>query len=205
MRRVLRIVVADASLTCAESLVAGRKRSEAAIIYDSLYGPGFPVHIRTAAMCGAITARETGGIPLLVKQLRGQDEAMLAAAWRAARELPGVTVTKALASEVGKLPAEKQVLLIQVLGDRGDQAALPAVLEAAKSGAPNVRVAALQVLPRVDDGKSSQAILLRSITAGQSDAESEAALASLGQIGGADTNRKILAALPPPPRHCAPS
>ena len=192
----LQIAFADASLTCAETLVAGRKRSEAAAIYDSLCGAAFPGHIRTAAMCGAITARQTDGLPLLVQQLRSQDAAMLAAAWRAARELPGSSVTKALAGELGKLPAEKQVLLVQVLGDRGDKAALPVVLDAAKNGAADVRVAAIRVLPRVDDGSSSLPILLRSVTAGQSPAESDAALASLGRIEAADANARILAALP---------
>ena len=193
---VLRITLADASLTCAETLVAARKRSEAAAVLDGLYGPGFPDHIRTAAMCGAITARQDGGIPLLVKQLKSQDNAMLAAAWRAARELPGTNATKALAAELGKLPEEKEVLLVQVLGDRADKAALPALLVSAKGGSPKVRVAALQALPRIDDGKSSLPILLQAITAGQSAAESEAALSSLSQIGGADTNAKILATLP---------
>ncbi len=192
----LRIVFADASLTCAEALVAARQRSEAAPIFDRLHAPEFPDYIRTAAMCGAITAREADGIPLLVKQLKGQDAAMLAAAWRAARELAGASVTTALASELGKLPSEKQVLLIQVLGDRGDKDALPAILDATKSGAPAVRVAAIQALPRVDDGSSSLPVLLRAVTAAQTPAESEAAIAGLSQVGGADTNSKILATLP---------
>ncbi|MDQ1301552.1 MAG: hypothetical protein QG637_1474, partial [Chloroflexota bacterium] len=195
-RGALQIAIADASLTCAENLVANRKRSDAANICDSLCGPEFPAYIRTAAMCGAITARQDGGIPLLVKQLKGQDNALLAAAWRAARELPGTKVTKALAAEVGKLPADKEVLLIQVLGDRGDKAALPAVLVAAKSAAAEVRVAALQVLPRIDDNGASLPVLLAAVTAGKSAAEAEAALSGLSQMGGADTNAKILAALP---------
>jgi HEAT repeat protein len=190
------IAFADASLTCAERLVADRQRDEATAIFDRLVGAGFPNHIRTAAMCGAITARQAAGIPMLVQQLKSQDKAMLAAAWRAARELPGPNVTKALAAELGRLPAEKQVLLIQVFGDRADKAALTAVLEAAKSGSSTVRVAALQALPRVDDGKSSLPILLQAVTAGQNAAESDAALVSLGQIGGPEANAKILAALP---------
>ncbi len=192
----LQIAFADASLTCADTLVVNRKRTEAAGIYDRMCDIGFPNHIRTAAMCGAITARESAGIPLLVKQLNSDDKAMLAAAWRAARELSGSDVTRRLAAELPKLPAEKQALLVQVLGDRGDRSALPAVLERANKGDENVRVAALQVLPRIDDGKSSQAILLRALTAGHSPAESGAALTSLGLIGGADTNARILAALP---------
>ena len=164
----LKIAFADANLTCAEMLVAHRQRSQAAAIYDSLCGSGFPDYIRTAAMCGAITARQTGGTSLLVEQLRSQDEALSAAAWRAARELRGATVTKALAAELGKLPAEKQVLLIQVLGDRGDKAALPAVVDAAKNGAPAVRVAAIRTFPRIGDASLVPFLL---DTAAQADTE----------------------------------
>lgn len=192
----LQIAFADASLTCADTLVASRRRSDAAAIYDRMTGPGFPDYIRTAAMCGAITAREAGGVPLLLKQINGDDPAMLAAAWRAARELAGPAVTKALAAELPKLPARKQVLLIQVLGDRGDQTALPALVAAAKSGAEDVRVAAIQILPRVDDGKAAQPVLLQAITSARSAAETNAALVSLNLIGGDDTNAKILATLP---------
>lgn len=192
----LQITLADASLTCAEALVTGGKRTEAAAFFDSLSGAGFPDHIRTAGMYGAITARQDGGIPLLVKQIKGQDQALLAAAWRAARELPGAKVTKALAAELGNLPEEKQIPLVQVLSDRADATALPVMLAMAKSGSPAVRVAALKALPRVDDGKSCLAPLLHAVTSGQTAAESEAALAGLGQIAGADTNARILATLP---------
>jgi len=190
-----RNALADACLACAEQLVAERKRSEAAAIYDAMTAPGFPDYLRTAAMYGAITSREAGGVALLVKQLHAQDKAMLSAAWRAARELPGAGVTKALAAEFAKFPADKQTALLHVLGDRTDSTALAVVLEGTKATAPAVRVAALQVLPRVDDGKSSLPVLLRAVTGGQSPAETDAALASLGQIGGADANASILAAM----------
>lgn len=191
----LQLAFADASLTCADNLMLHRKRNDAAAIYDRMYGAGFPDHIRTAAMWGAITARGNSGLPLLLKQIEGQDPALLAAAWRAARELPGADVTKALARELEKLPAEKQAMMIRVLGDRGDRAGLPAVLDHAAKGSDNVRVVALQALPRLDDGKSSQ-VLLNAVTANRSVEESNAALTSLALVGGADTNAKILAALP---------
>lgn len=192
----LQIAFADASLTCADNLMLNGKRTEAAAIYDGMHGFAFPPHIRTAAMWGAITAREARGVPLLLKQVEGDDPAMQAAAWRAARELPGASVTKALAAELGKVSPEKQGQLIKVLGDRGDRAALPAVIEYAEKGDDKVRVTALQVLPRVDDGKSGPAVLLRTITSGRSAAETDVAFTSLALVGGNDTNAKILAALP---------
>lgn len=191
-----RLSLADACLTCAEMLVADRKRSEAAAIYDRLHVKDFPDYIRTAAMGGAITARGADGLPLLLTQLKGNEPALLAAAWRAARELPGAKVTTALGAELAGMPAEKQVLMIQVLADRGDKAALPVVLGAAKSGSSVVRVAAIKALPRVDDASVVLATTLLAMVNEPSAEAAEAALASLGQIASPETNAKILAAIP---------
>ncbi|MBI5688866.1 MAG: hypothetical protein HZC55_02125 [Verrucomicrobia bacterium] len=189
-----RLALADASLTGAEGLARAGLHAEAAAIYDSLCGKAFPDYIRTAAMGGAILSRQAGGIPLLVQQIQGDDPALLSAGWRAARELAGGAVTRALAEQLPKLPAAKQVPLLQVLGDRGDPIALPAVLDLAAKGAGAVRVAALQALPRVDDGKAALPVLLQAVTAGGDAAE--VALSGLGAIRGAEVDAKVLAALP---------
>lgn len=189
------ITLADACLTAAERLVTDGKRTEAAAIYDGLYGPAFPDYLRTAALGGAITARGADGLALLLQHLKGQDPALLAAAWRAARELPGAKVTPALAAELPRFATEKQVLLLQVLADRGDKAALAVVLEAAKSGPSAVRVAAIKALPRVDDGGAALATALLALATGPAGPEAEAALASLGQITSSETNAKVLAAM----------
>ena len=177
--------------------MADGRRKEAAGLYDVMHGAKFAGHIRTAALCGAIIAREAdGGLPVLLKYLGSQDEALLAAVWRAARELPGAIVTKALADELGRISEEKQIALLQVFGDRGDGEALPAVCEAAQARALAVRVAAIQVLPRLDAAGTSVSLLLHSAIAGQDVGETGAALASLGQIRGTDANALIQAALP---------
>ena len=50
-------------------------------------------------------------------------------------ELPGAEVTTALAGELANLPADKQVLVSDVLGYRGDASAGPALLALAAKGA----------------------------------------------------------------------
>lgn len=193
---VRQIAYADASLACAEALVADGRRKEAAALYDVMYGPSFSGHIRTAALGGAITAREAGGgLPMLLKYLGSQDDALLAAVWRAARELPGPIVTKALADELGKISEEKQIALLEVLGERGDGVALAAVVEAVQAPAIAVRVAAMQVLPRLDAEGTSVAVVLRSAIAERDAVETGAALACLGQIRGTEANARIQAAL----------
>ncbi len=192
----LKFAFADSSLACAEALVLAGQRRAAAAIYDLLCGSDYPSHVRTAAMRGAITSRERAGLPLLVQQLKGDDRALLAAAWRAARELPGPEVTKALAAEFPRLPEDKQVLLLQVFGDRADSAALPAALDAASRGSPPVRLAALQTLPRLDDGRSALPVLLQAVAAGRTPEETSAALASLGSLESKEADARLLATLP---------
>ena len=47
--------------------------------------------------------------------------------------LPAKEVGQALLAQVDKVPADRKALVIAALADRGDAAALPAALEAAKS------------------------------------------------------------------------
>lgn len=82
----------------------------------------------------------------MLEAIRGPDHALAAAAVRAAMELPGSEVTAALSAELAKLPADKQVLLINTLGYRGDAAAGPALLPLAAKGPDAVRLAAVQNL-----------------------------------------------------------
>lgn len=192
----LQPALADARLACAEAMISGGKAKQAIAIYDSLCSSEFPPHIRTAAMYGSIMVRQADGLPLLLNQLKGQEAAMLAPVQRAARELPGPKVTEALAAEFARLPVEKQLLLLPIFGDRGDARALPVVLKAAQQDDAGVRLAALRVLPRIDDGRSSLPILLRSVMAARTPAESAAALSSLEQIADTNANSQILAALP---------
>ena len=64
-------------------------------------------------------------------------------------EIPGPEVTAALSGELPKLPADKQVLLVNTLGYRGDASAGAALLAAAAKGPDEVRLVAIQNLTRL--------------------------------------------------------
>ncbi len=83
---------------------------------------------------GAILARRADGLPLLLEQLRSPDNARFGIGLRTARELPGRAVTEALAAELPHTSPERQSYLLLALGDRSDDAVLPAVVAAAGSG-----------------------------------------------------------------------
>jgi hypothetical protein len=114
---------------CAEALSAHGQSAQSLAIYDRLRGLAqAPQQVRCAALRGAILTRRKEGIPLMVEAIRSADYALTAAAVRAATELPGSEVTAALVGELPKLPADKQVLLVNTLGYRGDPSAGPALL-----------------------------------------------------------------------------
>jgi HEAT repeat protein len=96
---------------------------------------------------------------MLVEAIRGNGFVLVAAAVRTAMEMPGANVTKALADELTKHPADKQILLIQTLGRRGDAGALPALFNLARTAGGPVRIAAIRVLPEIG-GASAVPVLV---------------------------------------------
>ena len=188
-----RFALVNACLVCAEQLLTQNQPREAMAMYDLLLKSDLPGPLRMAAMRGAILTRGPDGLPLLVEQLKSPDASMLAIALRVVRELPGEDVTKALAADSGALPEERQVLLLQALGDRGDKAALPAVLATAKNGSTQTRVAALRAVAKLGDASAVPLLL-----AAASDAEREvaqAAQATLAMLPGTPVDNALVASL----------
>ena len=136
---------------CAESLAASDQKEQAVAIYDELSKLDSPHQVRGGALRAAILTRDRGGAKLLRQYLQSKDYIMFSAAVQAAQEMPGDRVTKALLNEMKNLPADNQILIIQTLGRRGDKAAVPALLDVAKSGEKPVRVAAIQTVTELAD------------------------------------------------------
>jgi HEAT repeat protein len=180
----------EGRLYCADALAAQGRRDEAVKIYERLCTAEAPSPIRVAALRGAILARPSG-VPLLLEQLHSSDPSMFGVAlWLAQHELPGAETTQALAAELGKLAAERQVMLIQALGNRGDPAALPALLAAAKSNEKRIRLAAIRALPKIPDASAIPTLL---DALGDSDGEiSQAAQDSLGKLPGKEVDAAVV-------------
>lgn len=132
----------DAALRCAEALLADGKRKEVLAIYERLLQDKTP-QVRAAAVRGLLCF---GDAPL-EKFLVEDDPVAFAAALKALQdELPGEAVTRAAAAQLEKLTPVSKPLLITALGNRGDVAAQPVVLAAAKAGDKATRVAAFRAL-----------------------------------------------------------
>jgi len=190
----LRSGLIDAYLLCADQLLKDGKKDEAAAIYQEMYAPTESNTIRIAALRGLVLAKGEQAMPLLTAALTGKDERLQAIAVSLAQEMPGPGATKALIGLMPQVPPTAQAALLNELGRRGDAAALPAVLDAAKNKEPVVRAAAFRALGTL--GGAAEVGLLAQAAATADPAEADAARASLAALRGPTVNQAILAALP---------
>jgi len=185
----VRPAVAEGCILCAEGLLTEGKTAEAAGLYDKVRQADVPKQRMLEATRGAILARGSAGIPLLVEQLHSADRALFAMGLTTARELSGPDVAKALVAELGRATPDRQALLILALADRGDTEALPAMLQAAQSGPNQVRIAAIGMLKQLGDA-SCVPILLEIAVAAEEDV-AQAAVAALEELPGEGVNADL--------------
>jgi HEAT repeat protein len=175
-------------------LLAERKYDKAAKLYETVRKADVPKQRILEATRGAILARQTDGIPLLLETLHSPDKAVFSIGLRTARELPGRAVTEALAAEIGKTPPDRAGPLFLALADRNDPAVLPVVLATGKNGSKPVRLLAIEVMVR-DGSPACVPVLLDTLA--ESDAElAKAAKAALAGLWGAEVDTQLTARLP---------
>ena len=145
-----RVAFCEGLFRCAEQLERDGRRREAIAIYDRLMAfDAAPHQVRAGAWRGAILARGQSGLSLLTRGLTGTDYIAAAAAARAALELPGREVTVALARVLPSLTGDRKVLVIGVLGKRGEPSALSTLVKEARAGETATRVAAVRAIPEL--------------------------------------------------------
>ena len=148
--------------------------------------------------CFAVTqiafCAEDESIKFIIDVLKGNDRQMQSAVIQMVREMPGAEITKALIKELPNLSPAGQVQLLSALGDRGDAAALPAVIAAVDSTDQSVRIVALRALGQL--GGASNVVLLAQKAAAASGDEQKAAQESLYRLRGPEVDNAILAAIP---------
>jgi HEAT repeat protein len=185
-----RAAVAEGCIRCAERFLADEKSSNAVKLYDAVRKAEVPKQKRLEATRGAILARQSAGIPLLVEQLRSGDQAFFGIGLKAARELPGSDATKAVITELHGAPTERKPLILLALADRDDPDALATVIDSAKSGSKELRLTAVGVLDRL--GRSSSVPVLLTVAADTDRSLAQAALGALGRMSGEDLDREII-------------
>ena len=140
-------------------------------------------------------------VQMVVKLLSEKDKDLRAVGLDQIRnEAKGAAATKQFAAQLPKLSAAEQVALLSALADRGDDAALPAVIELLNnSDDETVRVAAVTTIGSLGDS-TDLALLLKALANGSA-AEKTAAKSAVQRLRGEDVPGAIAAALknsPPP-------
>jgi HEAT repeat protein len=189
----IRSAVAEGCIRCAERLLVEGNGVQAVKLFDAVCRAEVPKERIVEATRGAILARGPAGAPLLVEQLRSPDKARLAIGLRVARELAGREATVALAAELPRAAPERQALLIMALADRGDITALPAVLEAARSGSDEVRIAAVRALGQL--GNASCVPVLLEAAWGADAGLSQTAVSVLAAVPGKEVDDDVIGRL----------
>lgn len=137
---------------------------------------------------------QDSAIGIIIDILNSEDKTMHAAAISMIKDIPGEEATKAFAKELPNLPALSQVQLLSALAERGDRAALPAVVEAANAKDESVRLASLKALGQLGD--ASSVTLLAQTAASTKGEQQKAACESLYQLRGSDVDEAILTSIP---------
>jgi HEAT repeat protein len=159
----------------AAARLAGRGNREAAVaLCENVRHADVPRASRVAATYGAIVYAGSAGVSLLPAMIKSADKALFAAALRASYRLPGTETTKALLAALDGPPAPRRAMVLAALGNRGDKAALPAVLKAAASGEGEVRQAAISALAQLGDVSVVPVLLDAAADADQGVAEAAA-------------------------------
>lgn len=186
----------DGLLGCAERLAVKGQRDQAAALYDRvLKVPNVRREIHTGAFLGAVLNHSAEkAVPLLLEALRGESEDGFSDALRASRQLSAdKKITAALADALPALAPERKVRLIDVLGQRGGEAAGTALLAEAKEGPVEVRVAAVKAMTRM--GYSQALRLIEQLACAEEGDVTKAARESLSFFPGEDGDAVIKAML----------
>jgi len=134
---------------------AGQGHTEASLaIYNALREAKTPHQVRSAAIRGAIVLYGPGNLTVLHHCLSSSDYAVVSAAVSASLELTDQKITQALTSGLEDRSTDQQVLIIGVLGLRGDPTGIPGLHEMAKQAKRPARLAALKALSQMGDAST---------------------------------------------------
>ncbi len=176
----VRAAIGDGLLAVAQIRADEGNTAEAAAWFDRVHGADLPTHLHLAAARGAIQSGAADALERFLELVRADEAAAFAMALEVGRLLPAAEVAPLVAAELSESPAHRQPLLVTLLGDLGDRAALPAVVEAVGSGDQAVRLAALSALGNLGD--ASTLPLLLELAAGEDEEGAGAARQSLGRL-----------------------
>ena len=151
--------ICDGLLLCGANLAAQNQAGEAKAMYDGLLSQTLPARLRAAALRGAVLCDPAASLKRLGAMLHDNDLCVFAMALRVAVEMKDKNVTGVLVSEIGKLPADRAIAVVKILGTRADKSALPRLLEMAQKGEKGVRIEAVPAVAEIGDASAAPALV----------------------------------------------
>lgn len=190
----LKPVVAASVMECAEGRLAGKSEGAAVELYDMLLRDlALPAFIRKATMIGKITASGDRAPAIVMEQLKGSDPDMQEAAIVKIEDVIKPEAVGPICSLLPGLSESGQIKLLAALSRYPKERVLPTVLQAARSQAAPVRLAALRALESVGDASSVP--FLAETAANSRGAEQSAARSALRMLKGRPADDAVLALL----------
>lgn len=181
---------AAASLLAAEQLLADGNKDEAAAIYTDLQAAAWPKQVRVGAFAGLLFAEPKKAVARITAAIAGDDPEKKGAAIAAIAKLEGKEVVDRFAAELPGMEPAVQVLVIDILADRGGDTAREAILKVGKAAKGQVRIAAAEALADVGDASCVPWLAEVAATAADGDTR-EAARRGLLMMDGAGVNEKL--------------
>ena len=171
----------------------GHKTQAIALLEKLSASNDVPVHVRLAATLQSIDLQGKNGLKTLTGALASSDEGLFATGLRAARLLPATDTSKTVLEALKGAPPARAALLLTLLGDLADPAALATVVKAVQAKEPVVRIAALEALASL--GNADQVLLLLDAAGDPSEAVAAQAQKTLAKLPGGDVDEVVLGLL----------
>jgi HEAT repeat protein len=188
-RPSLRVTAADACLTAADTLLIEGKNADALIVLAAVRSAELPKHINVASRFGEIRAGSQNVNDLMNSYLSDNDPDLFRIGLELAHNLTDANTTGQLTKQLDALPPARRILLMHVLGNRGDATALPTVIAASSSSDDNMKIAAVRVLGALGD--SSVVPILLTAAVSDDEALADTARNSLAVLGGDDVDLRL--------------
>jgi HEAT repeat protein len=149
-------------------------------LFKDLMSETWPEPVRLGAFRALAVAAPDHSPKLIGEVLSGSDVRMRDFAAQLVAEVPGNGLTRKYAALLANQPSDGAITLLRGLADRGDAQARKAVLELAKTGAPDVQLAALQTLSSI--GTAADVPMLTTRIGGEAADQAEYARKSLAAL-----------------------
>ena len=169
----------EALIACAAGLTP---KAEAYAALDGVYRGGGSEAQRAAALTEMAKVDQAKASPIIVGLVRGKPGHLRGGALRLVVTAKGDELTAAVVGCLAGLDAKARAMVVELLGKRGDKAALPAVLKQIESKDDTVRAAALAAVSELG-GPAQVRVLLEQAKAGGAGTKALDAVARMSADG----------------------